>query len=331
MKQTNGKSKSVPITNKGFARFVYTSNSYPSKALVHYHGDHNLANLVLPHGNSKLKKPPFVRTMPSLLKTIKKTPGRPNTVYQKLINQAPKDILRHRAEAPRNLIQIQNAQKIERRKHKISQCEVWSLKILSSAIPEFIKHLAIVPDIEVICAEPNTLELFANLLTTPPLSKTVRSIGLYYDTTFKCGDFYLSILSFEQIEFLPTPTIPLFYFMHNRKFTETHCQLWSKFVSCVPQLKQVISSKNPRVKLYVATDEEDAITSAIANLLPEVDHYFCQRHFYKKCERFLHGLRLKTNQWKTYRAQLEELFSMETRKLYDEKFAEFIPKWNKVK
>jgi hypothetical protein len=51
---------------------------------------------------------------------------------------------------------------------------------------------------------------------------TSQSVGLFYDTTFRLGDYYGSILSFVDVEFKNKPTIPLLFMIHERKTFETH-------------------------------------------------------------------------------------------------------------
>jgi len=48
------------------------------------------------------------------------------------------------------------------------------------------------------------------------------AIRITYDTKFKMGDFYLSILSFNETEFEEKPIFAAFYMIHERKLNMDH-------------------------------------------------------------------------------------------------------------
>ena len=45
---------------------------------------------------------------------------------------------------------------------------------------------------------------------------------LGYDTTFKHGDFYVSVLVFRHAMFNESPVIPVAFPIHDRKFQKVH-------------------------------------------------------------------------------------------------------------
>ena len=58
---------------------------------------------------------------------------------------------------------------------------------------------------------------------------------LSYDTTFKLGDFYVSPLIFRHTLFKETPWIPAMFLIHERKFAETHQEM---FKECEVKVKK---------------------------------------------------------------------------------------------
>ena len=61
--------------------------------------------------------------------------------------------------------------------------------------------------------------------------------NVQYDTTFNLCDYYLSVLSFSHPFIVNDkkkfPPIPLIYYFHSRKFTETHETFWHFFKQTV--------------------------------------------------------------------------------------------------
>lgn len=111
------------------------------------------------------------------------------------------------------------------------------------------------------------LKLFRSLLGR----KDLPTNYLCYDTTFELGDFYLSVLTFRQTEFLEKPVIPVMYMIHERKWESF---FFSQLAKLVPEL----SSESVRTNKVIATDEEAAIVNAIDKHLPGIAHFRCWIH-----------------------------------------------------
>jgi hypothetical protein len=80
---------------------------------------------------------------------------------------------------------------------------------------------------------------------------------------FKLGDFYVSILSYEETEFVKKPTIPLMFMLHERKNLETHNTFWREVANRFPGLAK---AKNA----FIVTDEEAAIISGSCGKMREI-------------------------------------------------------------
>ena len=71
------------------------------------------------------------------------------------------------------------------------------------------------------------------------LNPTILCCYLTYDTTFKLGDFYVSILLFKHALFAEAPAIPAAFLMHERKFQASHEQLMKFIRASVPSLAKL--------------------------------------------------------------------------------------------
>ncbi len=130
-------------------------------------------------------------------------------------------------------------------------------------------------------------------------------VNVQYDTTFNLTDYYVSILSwvhpflvnakgifsffligtcvyFKSLFLIGrSPPIPLFYFFHQRKFTETHQAFFNFFSEKVGSMCRHI---------FNITDCEDAMRTAIKTCLAkyEIVVISCWLHLGKAIERWLH-------------------------------------------
>ena len=73
-----------------------------------------------------------------------------------------------------------------------------------------------------------------------------------YDTTFQLGDFYVSPLIFRHTIFEEKPCIPAMFLIHERKYTETHQEMFRECVARIPALKKATCP--------IVTDKEQAIS-----------------------------------------------------------------------
>ncbi len=98
---------------------------------------------------------------------------------------------------------------------------------------KFVHDIVLHSDLIVLGFDEDIVKILSALLNRTDLP----SIGLFYDTTFKLGDSYLSLVSFTEHEFDPPPTIPAFYMIHERKTQEMHEFFWRKAAEkYIPQL-----------------------------------------------------------------------------------------------
>jgi hypothetical protein len=242
-------------------QFTRTTFHHPTlqKVLVVYKGDETVSSK-LPHGNSKsdeIKKMPFVATMPSLLCKMEKEMGeKPSEIYRKINETIPRDLKVQAAQGPRNLKQVLNTILNAKQKLQLTRDTLYNLHV-RAVDGTFVKHIITFPDLIVIGWDDNLADVFSSLLGRD------EPIGLFYDTMFKLGDFYVSILSYEETEFVKKPTIPLMFMLHERKNLETHNTFWREVANRFPGLAK---AKNA----FIVTDEEAAIISGSCGKMREI-------------------------------------------------------------
>ena len=239
-------------------QFTKTTFHHPTlqKALVVYKGGETISSK-LPHGKSKsdeLKKRPFIATMPFLLRKMEQEMGeKPSKIYRKMNETIPRDVKVQAAQGPRNLKQVQNTILNAKQKLQLTRDTLYNLHV-SAVYGTFLKHIITFPDLIVIGWDDNLAEIFSSLAGRD------EPIGLFYDTKFKLGDVYVSILSYEETEFVKKPTIPLMFMLHERKNLETQYILerGGKEISETCKGKKCIHNNRRRGGHYFSNDSKSA-------------------------------------------------------------------------
>ena len=148
-----------PLTD--FKRHAYILNNVENLVLVHYMGNHNVAE-DFPHGNSKQDMHPFYRTVPSYLKSLEEnvTNERANVVYKKEIASSTSNQC-----APRNMQHLRNLRFKAVISKRISQD---ALSIVHSfaydtLTSNFIWKIKTFPDLVVVCGLKEVFEEMDNV------------------------------------------------------------------------------------------------------------------------------------------------------------------------
>jgi hypothetical protein len=149
-------------------------------------------------------------------------------------------------------------------------------------------------------------------------------VNVQYDTTFNLTDYYVSVLSWVHPFLINTkgrsPPIPLFYFFHQRKFTETHQAFFNFFSEKVGSMCRHI---------FIITDCEDAMRTAIKTCLAKYNIVVirCWLHLSKSIERWLHvhGGRSDVGYYVT---SVREIILQNTKENFDMVLAEKSVAWD---
>ena len=96
-----------------------------------------------------------------------------------------------------------------------------------------------------------------------------------YDTTFNCGDFYVSILVFRHPCIKKEPIIPAGFLFHEAKEAVGHRMFFENKVTQIPKMHSAMVS--------IVTDRESALKAAIVGSLPKCNYLFCYIHIKKVC------------------------------------------------
>lgn len=177
---------------------------------------------------------------------------------------------------PRNGRQVQYYKSIAVPGRKIGADTIVTLHELAYAIPDYIWSIRTYPDL-VVCF---------GLLPLVNLINSGMFTLLSYDTTFNLGDFYLSVLVLKLSAFKESPSIPVAFMIHDRKFTAVHTEFCEQL-----GLKLKSKSKSKSTDVTLVTDGEAAIVAAIKSCLPHWQLVSCWNHISSDIEMWLkrHG------------------------------------------
>ena len=95
---------------------------------------------------------------------------------------------------------------------------MYSIHELVIDLLEFVHKIETHPDLLCICGHGELMEEYDRVLTLDSNSPQL----IFYDITFKLGDFYVSVLALRHTLFSECPVIPAAFLIHERKFCECH-------------------------------------------------------------------------------------------------------------
>lgn len=248
--------------------------------LVHYLGDNNKA-VDFPHRNAKNHLHYYFCSLPSYIKSCEE-----KVAIDKASIVCKREVAGMKNSAasldiPRNIQQLRNLRlKVLNEKH-IFHDSLYNLHEIAYDVPGYIWKLSTHPDLVCVCALKEILEEMDRVL----LLKDDCGQILSYNTTFQLGDFYVRIyIDFCHLLFKEKPSIPAAFLFHERKFTQTHEELFHVMCEQVPSLKKLST-------IPLVMDGEKAITTAIKHRLPNVKLVRCWNHIFRDIKYWLqqHG------------------------------------------
>ena len=200
---------------KFISRYAYCLVDNPGLWLIHYIGNEDIY-VPIPHGNKVRDTNGYRRTCPSVLKAIKTavTSQTQAKIYKDMVtaNTIPtqQGILN-----PRNTRQVTNMRHSVSAAKRLSKDDIYNLIQLAYHMPETIWKVELYPDLACVVGVKELMDELNVLLET----KSGTLLG--YGTTFKLGDFYVSILVFRHAVFNESPVIPVAFLIHDRKFQKS--------------------------------------------------------------------------------------------------------------
>ena len=126
--------------SKCFTKTAYFRRDCPNSVIISYNGDDKVA-ADFPHGNATVMTRNYIRTKPSVLRSIASTENlTPAEVYRSMVTQP---IL-----PPRNIEQVRNTLKANRNRGRLSRDALFNLHEFAFD-SDFIQRISTYPDLEV--------------------------------------------------------------------------------------------------------------------------------------------------------------------------------------
>jgi len=152
-------------------------------------------------------------------------------IYRELVDSAPSAAEEHKVFAPRDGNQVYNAIKNVKEKALITHDQFFNLHCIATHLDNFVRTIVSFPSQRFFVASEMTVDIFHEILFRDDLPTQQMAI----DTTYCCGDFYVTVLTFRQTEFEDCSTIPLAYMYHQRKLQEDHDFFWREVLKIIPE------------------------------------------------------------------------------------------------
>lgn len=224
------------------------------------------------HGNSKTSNRVFKRTCPSVFDSIREKSddlsATANLVYKQSKTTA-KTGNDYGIKTASNLRQVKNHLYTARKEARLSSDDLYNLIEISQELDDFNKQIDVYPSFVCISGLKECFEEFDELLVL----YTDDKFKMYYDTTYKLGDYFASVLSFQHFIYENSPTIPVAFMLHSKRDLKFHQRFFNVLKESVPNLKK---TKSP-----IICDREPTLKAAINSILPNIPVVHCWIHLKK--------------------------------------------------
>lgn len=149
---------------------------------------------------------------------------------------------------------------------RLSQDTIYNSLELAFQLDGFIHQIDVYPSLTVIMGMKQSIEDFNNLLTINREERMFLSI----DTTFDCGNFYLTPIVYKQFLFKSEPTVPLAFMLHEKKDKKFH----ERFLTILKDKCPNLAKKD----IIFVADREPALTKAVKKTLNNASVFHCWNH-----------------------------------------------------
>lgn len=135
----------------------------------------------------------------------------------------------------------------------------------------------------------------------------------------------MSVLTFRQPEFEDNPVIPLMYMIYERDVPEVHNTFFMRFAEAVPEFS------TPQ-RMIITSNEEVAITNAIAKHCPDVPRLRCWQHALQNIKLKLQIFNITERQEvQQYESDFIRLLNQDSAGKYKSLLAQmYLKRWKKV-
>ncbi|CAG2237138.1 unnamed protein product [Mytilus edulis] len=319
--KTNGRKR--PVGSLQFKKTAYSLKSNKSLILVHYEGDETVY-VPVGHGNSKKSDPPeYTRTAPSVLRKIEQDirSGEKTAmdVYRESISNGSVSGEHQGVLNARNVKQVENLVRKVNEEERLSKDDIYNLLLLAYHMDGFIHEVTVFPDLSSIIALPEMISIVNQLLDVN--TEDDVPFVFFYDTTFKCGDFFVSPLVFRNIIFEDRPIMPVAFLIHSRKKEKTHARFFEFVASSFPKIN--------KTSVPFVTDREIGLVNAIRKNFPSCDVLMCWNHLIKDLKFNLQQMGADQSNTALYVSHLKDLLRSDSEAEYMTLKDELIRKWSK--
>ena len=145
-------------------------------------------------------------------------------------------------------------------------------------------------------------------------------VVLSYDTTYNLGDCYVSALLYRHFLFENSPTIPVAFYLHERKKEETHEDFFREISRQVPLLLEK--------DVPIIVDRELAITKGIETIFPNWTVLNCWNHLKRDVRYWVNKQDGGTNeQANAYVSDISRLLQCSTLEEFETQQEDLSEKW----
>ena len=261
-----------------------TGGTSLSRCLVQYWFESGIEHevVVRPHGNSRRKRLPFCRTMPSTLLSLKEeAQAHPPKAAIDVVYSENGGIMKAASvgQLPRNHQQVSNLRRDVAAKSNLRLCSAKGVRDPLFMVMEQSKLCKSQEKfVRIVTASPEPMSVLATDLqlhdlvrfATNPSKHCIVSI----DPTFSLGDFSVTCLSYRNLLVTDPRTgeCPILLgplLVHQRKLFETYHFFAASLVSLCPSLSNLLA---------FGTDGEETLVKAFSQQFPRAVHLRCFRH-----------------------------------------------------
>ena len=228
---------------KDFQRHAYQLMDNENITLIHYVGDEMKAEEFAHRTATKHPNAHYIRTCPSTLQNLeaKCKNEKANVVYKEEVASTQGEPELVPVTTPRNMKQLRNLRHKQLQLSRISHDDMYNLHEIAYDTPGYIHKITTFRDLVCVCGVHAVLEELDRVLLLGSNEQL-----LSYDTTFQHGDFYVSPLLFRHTLFKENPCIPALFLIliHDRKFADTHKELFKQCAKQIPSHPQPSANRN---------------------------------------------------------------------------------------
>ena len=284
-----------------FRKMVYEISDV-KRVLIHYLGTRFEELPEAPHGNRRKDLDrAHLRVMPSVLTDIKENRDSIGDTYMKMISECKVPPQNLKVAMPRNLKQVENGRQFEKKQVQVDKCnplEMYSLLQLNTELNGFVRYLAFVPTVNIVCVnEPLMHEWY-------DIASTGECCLLSLVTGFKFHEYYVSTLVTQHQHLEENPGFPIAYLIHQRNNLDAYKLLFK-------ELKQLCPMTDSGHVTFVS-NKNQAVQDAWTQTMPATHHFVCWNDLKRNASFLLKKLKITGVHKKNYLKQLDFLLESKT-------------------